>query len=237
MVLRIAIVEDDAATRKQLADYIGQYAAETDLCIEICTFTDGEELLVHPLEKVDLVLLDIQMAHLGGMEAAQRLRQLSCDVPVIFVTSLAQYAVQGYQVDAIDFLVKPVSYPVLKNALNHYKKRCVRQTPQYLTLRGREGVLRLPSQELVYAEVFKHQVLIHRRNGKDFSYSGTLTALEKELPQGEFFRCHSAYLVNLAYVERTIADAVVAAGCTLPLSKHRRKEFLTALAAYWGRCL
>mgnify|MGYP003379117498 CR=1 FL=1 len=108
--MRIAIVEDEAEQREQLRSYILQYAGETSRSFDVVTFFNALELLEDYTPQYDIILLDIEMPGLNGMEAAERLRLVDGDVVLMFVTNMAQYAINGYAVGALDFVLKPVTY-------------------------------------------------------------------------------------------------------------------------------
>ena len=117
---RIAIVEDDPQEAAKLRGYAERYAAESGKPLEITLFSDGEDIVTDYRPEYDIIFLDIQMKRLDGMSAAERIRLLDADVVLIFVTNMAQYAIRGYAVDALDFLLKPVPYFAFSQEMAHY---------------------------------------------------------------------------------------------------------------------
>ena len=109
-MIRVAIVEDEAAVRDQLMGYVQRYMRQYNAQIEVTMFTDGVEILEGYRPVYDIIFLDVEMQHLDGMETASRIRALDSDVLLIFITNMAQYAIKGYEVDALDYVLKPVSY-------------------------------------------------------------------------------------------------------------------------------
>lgn len=107
---RIAIVEDEAAVREQLAGYVQRYTRQYGTQFEVTMFTDGVEILEDYRPVYDIIFLDVEMQHLDGMETARRIRELDSDVLLIFITNMAQYAIKGYAVGALDYVLKPVPY-------------------------------------------------------------------------------------------------------------------------------
>lgn len=109
-MVRIAIAEDDPAYRATLEEYLDRYRRENGLEAEVTTFSDGLALTEGYRPVYDLLLLDIEMPNLDGMSAAEKIRSSDPEVVIIFITNMAQYAIKGYQVDALDYVLKPVSY-------------------------------------------------------------------------------------------------------------------------------
>ena len=110
-MIRVAIVEDEDIAARQLEQCLQQYESGHDIRFSSCRFRDALEFLEQYQPLYDLIFMDIGMPGLDGMEAAVRLRAMDSVTPLIFVTSMVQYAVRGYEVDALDFVVKPVRYP------------------------------------------------------------------------------------------------------------------------------
>ena len=231
--MRIAIVEDNDAERARLCGQVRQYAAARGQAAEPLLFCDGEALLRYGTQTLDVVLLDIQMQPVDGMTAAQRIRQSDRRVVLIFVTSMVSYAVQGYRVDALDFLVKPVSYPLLQSALDRAAARIGQAAPYYINLRAGRELHHIDVRQLLYAEACEHKLLLQTTD-QAVSCPGSIRALEKELePQG-FFCCHAAFLVNLDRIDRLDGSDLLLGGHRVPVSKHRRKLLVERLAARWG---
>ena len=107
-MIRVAIVEDEAEIREQLMGYVQRYTRQYGTAFEVKTFADGLEILEDYRPAYDLILLDIEMKHLDGMETARRIRELDPDVMLVFITNMAQYAIKGYAVGALDYVLKPV---------------------------------------------------------------------------------------------------------------------------------
>ena len=117
-MIRIALVEDEDIYVKQMQKYLEQYSRENGLKINLKVFGDGEDILEYYTGQYDIFLLDIQMQFMDGMTAAEKIRELDPKVILIFVTNMVQYAVQGYSVDAMDYILKPVDYFMLSQRLN-----------------------------------------------------------------------------------------------------------------------
>lgn len=234
-MLRIAVAEDEAAARATLRDYLDRWQAQTGQQVQADFFESGTQLLDSLPMQLQLVLLDIQMPGISGMETARLLREKLPEVELVFITSLTGYALESYEVAALDYLVKPVSYPRFCRSIDRVWRRIAQQEENILTVKNTDGVFRIRVKDLVYVEVFSHRLVLHTAQ-QELSYSGTLTALEKRLGTS-FFRCHSSFLINLEQVTQLDGNEVVLGENRLPVSKYRRKALLTALAACWGESL
>ena len=204
---RIAIVEDEAAVREQLAGYVQRYTRQYGTQFEVTMFTDGVEILEDYRPVYDIIFLDVEMQHLDGMETARRIRELDSDVLLIFITNMAQYAIKGYAVGALDYVLKSVPVD--------------------------GGMRRLDAAAIYYIESEGHRVHFYTEDG-DFSAPGALKALEEKLAGRLFARCNSGYLVNLAQVSGVQQNTVQVGPHELQISRPKRRAFLAALADYIG---
>ena len=113
-MISIAIVEDDKTAHKAIKDYLESYADDNSYSYVISDYYTGQELLTHYRANYDVIFLDIQMPELDGLSAAAEIRKNDKDVIIVFITSLAQYALQGYKVQAYDYIVKPFTFSYFK---------------------------------------------------------------------------------------------------------------------------
>jgi len=170
------------------------------------------------------------MEGMDGVSAARRLRQYDEDVLIIFITNMVQYAIDGYSVGALDFVLKPVNEEAVARELDKAMKRLERKTSPVICVRNNEGVFVVDTKDILYIETYDRHLLVH--TGQEaIACSDTLQAMAEKLPDW-FFRCHSAYLVNIRQVERIVGSDLVVGGARIPLSKHRKKEFMQAMTGY-----
>ena len=182
----------------------------------------------------DLIFLDIRIPDLAGMDVAKKIREVDQNVMIIFVTNLTQYAIEGYSVEAFDYILKPIQYASFSAKLDRALRMLSYREPEIsLTFREKEGGKRIPAGTITYVEVCAHDLLFHTGNGAIKQW-GTLSKYEALLKSAHFARCHTSYLVNLKFVRSIRKDSVDVAGVLLPISRPRRKEFLTAFAQYKG---
>lgn len=110
MIVHIALVEDDVKAAETIQKYLDRYEAENQIKFDVTTFSNAIPLLENYTADYDIIFMDIRMPYMNGMDAAHRLRAIDSKVILIFITSLTQYAVAGYEVEALDYIVKPVNY-------------------------------------------------------------------------------------------------------------------------------
>lgn len=234
-MLKIGLLEDEQEQAERLIRFLGQYqAAHPQFVYTLQRYNRALELLDHYERDFDLLFLDIRLPDMTGMEAAHRIREFDRNVMMIFVTSLTQYAVEGYSVQAFDYIVKPIGYESFAAKLERALRVLSYRDPGVvLDIKTREGSLRLTSDMIHYFEVFDHDLIIHTDNGVIKQW-GSLSKYEKQLAEAHFARCNSCYLVNLKYVQGISGDEVLVSGDRLAVSKSRRKAFLQALAQYKG---
>ena len=230
---RIAIVEDEAAVREQLAGYVQRYTRQYGTQFEVTMFTDGVEILEDYRPVYDIIFLDVEMLHLDGMETARRIRELDSDVLLIFITNMAQYAIKGYAVGALDYVLKPVPYFAFSQQLQKAVNQLAKRTRHYLAVPVDGGMRRLDAATIYYIESEGHRVHFYTEDG-DFSAPGALKALEEKLTGRLFARCNSGYLVNLAQVSGVQQNMVQVGPHELQISRPKRRAFLAALADYIG---
>ena len=232
-MIRVAIVEDEAEIREQLMGYVQRYTRQYGTAFEVKTFADGLEILEDYRPAYDLILLDIEMKHLDGMETARRIRELDPDVMLVFITNMAQYAIKGYAVGALDYVLKPVPYFAFSQQLQKVEEQLRRRTRHYLAVPVEGGLRRLDTSRIYYIESEGHRVHFYTEEG-DFAAPGALKALEEKLADRPFARCNSGYLVNLAQVQAVQQNTVEVGPYELQVSRPKRKSFLAALTDYIG---
>ena len=217
---RIAIVEDEAAVREQLAGYVQRYTRQYGTQFEVTMFTDGVEILEDYRPVYDIIFLDVEMQHLDGMETAHRIRELDSDVLLIFITNM-------------DYVLKPVPYFAFSQQLQKAVNQLAKRTRHYLAVPVDGGMRRLDAATIYYIESEGHRVHFYTEDG-DFSAPGALKALEEKLTGRLFARCNSGYLVNLAQVSGVQQNTVQVGPHELQISRPKRRAFLAALADYIG---
>ena len=188
-MLRIAVVEDDTACARQLQEYILRFSRERGETIETEVFTDGAQLVMDYRPVWDILLLDIEMPRMDGMTAAQTVRRADPSVIIIFITNMAKYAIKGYEVDAMDFVLKPVSYFAFSVKLGKALGVLSSRVQHSLIVPSEGGIRKVPADDVYYIEVADHRLHIHARDG-DYTMLGTLREMEEQLEGLHFTRCN-----------------------------------------------
>ena len=232
-MIRVAIVEDDAEVQGVLQEYVRRYTRQYGTEFEVSVFADGVDILDNYRAVYDIIFLDVEMKHLDGMTTAERIRQMDADVILIFITNMAQYAIRGYSVGALDYVLKPVPYFAFSQQLQKAVEKVSRHARHYLAVPVEGGLRRLDTVQIYYLESEGHRVHFYTEDG-EFTAPGALKTFEEKLAACPFARCNSGYLVNLAQV-RGVQQGVVEVGpYELQVSRPKRKSFLAALADYIG---
>ncbi len=220
----VAICEDEGYILEELRKKVEKYINRKSLDASIKTFTSGEELL-KAKKKLDIILLDLMLPGIDGLEVA---RQISCRSRIIFVTSYREYAVEAFDANAVHYLVKPVTEERLFSALDRAVNQTEQMDNQALTLikSGKTQVIFI--RDILYCEVFNHQVRIHTVHGT-YDYFGTLDMLETKLDE-RFFRCHRSFVVNMSCVAgQEKGVAILTNGEKIFISRRKQTDFIQRL--------
>ncbi len=234
-MIRIAIVEDESLSSQLLSEMIHRYSSQKNASVDVSVFSDGDSFLEKKNDRFDLVFLDINMPGKNGMEVAKEFRRYQTETFLIFVTDLAQYAIKGYEVDAMDFLVKPVNYNHLSSRLDKiFRLIHEKSKDSKFQIRSSKGIVAVSPYEIRYVEVLEHTLIFHM--GDELIYSsGSLNEMEKKLSSFDFVRCNNCYLVNLAFVTSISKYTLYIHDDTLSISRNRKKMFMEAFTEYLGK--
>ena len=226
---RILIVDDERIEREGIKYLIGREKGD----YEICEASNGKQALdVLHSKKVDLLMTDIRMPHMDGLETAATLRKRGDNTCLIFITSMAQYALKGYEVNAFDFLVKPLAYELFcikfEKALSHID----RSEAYYIKIPN--GAKKVSPGQITYIESNKHYLEFHV-HGDVYKMRGTMKEIQEYFLASHFALVNSSILVNLSMVDEWKGNEIKAAGQTFVLSQKYKKEFLDRLTLQMGQ--
>lgn len=233
-MIRIGIVEDDAAARASLLDYLRRFQDEYGEKFTVTVYVDGADVVNNYRAQFDIILLDIQMETMDGMTAAQKIRETDSAVVLVFITSAPQYAIHGYQVGALSYLLKPVPWFAFSQEMLRSIAEVKKTNSADIVIDVGKTIRRIPVDDIVYIESNKHRLTVHMLN-EELSFIGTLKDMENRLADSSFFRSNSYLLVNMKHVMGVEdQDCQMSTGERLRISRPRRKAFLAALASYFG---
>lgn len=227
--MKVIIVEDDPLAAGQFKDYLARYGEETGMELEVTHYADGETFLRnYRREKPSIVFFDIELPTIDGMEAARQLRERDSAVVIIFVTKMVQYAIKGYEVNALNFLVKPVPYAEFRLKMHRAVNVARANEAKDLFVPADSGFFRVPSDSIVFVEVEGHRLKYQLVDGV-VEARGSLSDVQKKLAGRGFLRCNSCYIVNVKYIDFVKGYDLHISGYKLKISHPRRKEFMRQL--------
>ena len=230
--MNVVIVEDNQKDASLIKSYLEKFAKEKQIDIVVNEFLNPILFLEQYSLTYDIVFMDIHMPIMNGLECAKKLRVIDKNVVLIFITNLAQYAVNGYEVNALDFIVKPISYYNFSLKTQRALKYLEDNHDVKIKIKTLNGIAVLSIKEILYIEIFNHSLVFYTNDNNFIESNGQLLEIENELLSYDFFRCSRNYLVNLRYV-RSINDNFVFIGDKkLEISRRRKKSFIEALASY-----
>lgn len=232
-MIHIALVEDDDKFVKTVEGFINRFNNEMKAQCNLTRFKNGLDFISSYQPVYDMVLLDIEMPLMDGMETAFRLRAIEEDIPILFVTNMAQMAIKGYEVNALDFMVKPVGYLTfvqkLQKAIDHVRTH----SAHAVVLKMKDGCKKVSTRDIKYVEVFGHFLIYHLVK-EDIQVRGTLSKVEEELAPFNFIRSSDCYLVNLRYVTGFTSNTIQIDNNEFPISRRKKKEFKERLTNFLG---
>lgn len=223
--MRIAICDDDEWELEQLSKLIKEYQASREINIDSCFFHNGTDFLCEiEAGEYDLILLDVLMPGINGVQAARELREMDKNVKIIFVSSSPEFALESYSVGAYYYFIKPIEansfFPLLDKVVSELSI----QKEQGLVLKNRKCIVKVSFQKLEYVEVINKTVSFHLTNGMVHEMTAALTDFEEKLlARPEFLKTHRSYLINLSHVQAIRDNCVITKnGHSIPISRKRR---------------
>lgn len=237
MNLSIAIVDDDEKDANRLKQCLTRYAAENNLHFDIAVYTGALAFISEYKAKYNVVFMDISMPLFNGMQAAKSLRQLDESVVLVFVTTMAQYAVKGYEVNALDFVVKPVNYENMSVKMRRIVREAVKRRNTALLIDFNNTQNRVEIGDIVYFESQEHNIKIHLSDGRTLQVRQPLSSFAEKLSVSPYYfiRCNHCYLVNPKYINAVHgSELLLSGGETLQISRAKKNEVVKLFAQYVG---
>ena len=233
--MKIGILDDERSTAELLCEFVTEYLGKKNIRGDVRTFGDAKELLSAFDNSYDMLLLDIEMPGMNGMEAAHEIRKTNGSVVIVFVTNMTQYAIEGYEVDAADYILKPLDY--FEFALKFEKAigKIYTIRDKNISLKTDSGTAVVKISSLQYVEVLRNYLYYHTDSG-ELRVRGTMKNAEAELSGCDFSRINNGYLVNMRRITNINGYTVVLDGNTeLIISRGRKADFMQEYLKFTGR--
>ncbi|CEN23616.1 LytR/AlgR family response regulator transcription factor [Paraclostridium sordellii] len=236
MVLSIVICDDEEIYRNTLTNYL-DYMLEKG-SYKITEFSNGETLINKYPSKADILLLDVQMDGINGLDAARKIREIDTQVSIIFTTAFSDFMQKGYEVRAFRYLLKPISYDEFSNNLEECLKEVKERSENFITIKDLDSgeFKRIPVNSILYVETDLRNILIHT-DDDIYRSNISINKLEKELKDKAFFRCHRSYLINLNKVRGIKQSTVKIKNDELLVSRYKIKELKLRITEGLGELL
>lgn len=204
----IAIVEDEEVHSSLLRQYISAWAELRNRTVHTFIYTNAESFLFSLEDNMpDAVFADIQMPGMNGMDMIRKLRETDGEIPVIFTSGLSEYLREGYEVQALHYLIKPISEEKVFECMDRVCSR--KDTRELFAARTEEGMIRIDLREANYCEAQGHYVRFVMADKSEVLVMNSISELEKDLPGETFVRCHRSYLCNLENIKQIVQDSVI----------------------------
>lgn len=222
-MVNIVICENDKNDQEFVKAKVVEILDDLNIEYEIKVYNSGDDLLEGYDKYTDIILLDIQMYGLDGMETARKIREFDDNVEIIFITSFVEYALEGYEVNAYRYLLKPVKDEDLRtsliNCLNdrNFVKRSI-------VIKEGDTRIKISLKDIMYIEVQGNDITVHTLKDT-YRTKGTMSNFETEINSDMFVRCHKSYLVNLEYIKSIKRyTSILVNDEEVPLSRNKYKE-------------
>lgn len=226
-MITVSICEDETYFVSKLKKMLDKYCSLREIHVSISAFSDGEELLASS-QMTDIILMDIKLPTSNGMEVIRHLRDLGSDSQVIFITAFQKYVFQAFDLDAVHYILKPVSEEKLFSAMDKAIKRVAANRGKALLITSGTTASRVPLKDILYCEAMNHQITVHTLT-EQVQFFGTLDALQEKLDE-RFFRCHRSYIVNMDHViDKQPGSAIMEGGDHILISRRKQQEFTQKL--------
>lgn len=233
-MIKIAIVEDEQKEIQHLSFCLKTYFDNNNSSFELSTYQTPLSFLNIFKGQFGIVFLDIEMPNCDGIEVARKIREIDNKVVLIFVTNMVGKAIEGYTVQAYDFIVKPAPMERINKVMNDVIYKMSLHRERFIDIKS-DGVIKKVNVDLItYVEVYHHEVIIHIYNDKDVNSWTSLSEIEKMLPDKIFTRCNNSFIVNLNYVKEIKKEDVLVDKTLLKISRNKKKEFIAKFSKFMG---
>lgn len=233
-MVRIKILEDDPADRDTLIECLRKYEREQGQSFSITAYDNPSDFMDNYHMDADLIFMDIELPGINGIETSHQLRAADPVVALVFITNMEQYAIKGYEVDALDFVIKPINYYRFSSMMLRALRNLPVRDEKEVILQAAGTIRRMRISQIYYVEIQDHLLLYHTDMGRIEAW-GKLSDVEAELDTYNFARCSSAHLVNMQHITSVSKTEVIVGSTKLPISQRKRKAFCDRVIAYLNK--
>ncbi|MDB8791088.1 LytTR family DNA-binding domain-containing protein [Romboutsia sp. 1001216sp1] len=232
-MINIGICDDELYCRSNIKDILKEILSSYPINYNIYEFSSGEELLNNYPKDLDILIMDIQMKTINGMDTARKIREFDQNLEIIFMTSFVEFMQEGYEVKAYRYILKPINERKISKNILPCINEIVKKRNNYLTINVKNYVDRIKIDSIIYIETDRPNILIYTHDNM-YTTKMSISKIEKILSEYGFFRCHNSYIVNLKLVESMTGNTVVVGGKDIPISKYRVKNLKLAITNILG---
>ena len=236
--MKIVLCDDDRNFVDLMFNYVERICVELDeKLVTVIPFCSGEDFLQYfkEIRNIDIIILDILMKGINGIEVARKIRDTDPNIQILFLTSIKNYVFEGYNLNAVNYLLKPIRYNILKNELRKAIGNVHNLPDLYFVEKNDNGVFKIYIDEIVYIETYMRKTRIHTQNDVIISYKSMKVHMA-QLGNADFYMIHESFIVNLRYIKKVVEyDVVLLDGEILPVSKNRKKAFMQKMSIYYGK--
>lgn len=230
-MIRVALVEDEESSQRTLTEYLERFSQEINEKIHVSIFPDGAEIRRGLPRQLRYQPHGHPVQLHGRLGSCRRDSQGDKEVVILFITSTPQYVMKGYTADALDYVLKPVSYFAFSQRMQRALERMKHRTRKFISVPFQGGMRKLDISQIRYIEVVNHSLIYHL-DGETLEAKGVLSELEEALTAYHFFRCNKCYLVNLEHVNGVNENCADVDGDQIQVSRPKKKAFLDTLNNY-----
>lgn len=232
-MINIGICDDELHYRTKIKDILKEILSSYPINYNIYEFSSGEELLSNYPKDLDILIMDIQMKIINGMDTARKIREFDQKLEIIFMTSFTEFMQEGYEVKAYRYILKPISERKISKNVLPCINEIMKKRNNYLTINVKNYVDRVKIDSITYIETARPNLLIYT-NDKVYTTKMSISKIEKILNEYGFFRCHNSYIINLKLVESMNGNTIVVNGKDIPISKYRVKDLKLTITNILG---
>lgn len=233
ILISIGICDDELHYRTKIKDILNEILSSYAKNYTIYEFSSGEELLDNYPKNLDILIMDIEMKTINGMDTARKIRAFDQNLEIIFMTSFAEFMQEGYEVKAYRYILKPINESKISKNILPCINEIMKKRNNYLTINVKNYIDRIKLDSIAYIETKRPNILIYTQDNM-YITKMSISKIEKILNEYGFFRCHNSYIINLKLVESMNGNTVIVDGKSIPISKYRVKDLKLAITNILG---